>query len=141
MDTSFPGWKSVRPESDGESFTERSGARREIFERATRTRGPLERNPLLWTFFQIADVEQVRASFENEQAWAVMKMFVSQPGAALVVDVVRLWKQNLEAKNKTTNGISSMAPSSSNATPTSTPRPSTATIDDGRTRSKRKRGG
>jgi len=135
MDTTYPGWTSVRPENDAERFTDRSNERQSLFEKVKSLYESSEINPVLWAFLQIADIDQVKDATRSNYSWD-STAYLANPA----MDAIRLWKQKPEAKNGTLSGITSLKQSSSHAMPSSPLPPSAAATEEWRTRSKRKRG-
>jgi hypothetical protein len=135
MDTTYPGWTSVRPENDAERFTDRSNERQSLFEKVKSLHGSSEINPVLWAFLQIADIDEVKEATRSKHSWK-STAYLANPA----MDAIRLWKQKPEAKNGTPSGITSLKQPSSHAMSPSPLPPSAAATEESRTRSKRKRG-
>jgi hypothetical protein len=127
MDTTYPGWTSVRPENDAERFTDRSNERQSLFEKVKSLHGSSEINPVLWAFLQIADIDEVKEATRSKHSWK-STAYLANPA----MDAIRLWKQKPETKIGAPSAVTSLQQSSSHAT---SPSPAI----ESRTRSKRKR--
>lgn len=66
---SSPQWVSLTPEDDEFHFTERSDKRQEVFQEAAKTVPTTSLGPLLWAFFQVADLEQVKDLAQSSVSW------------------------------------------------------------------------
>ncbi|KAF1833501.1 hypothetical protein BDW02DRAFT_623475, partial [Decorospora gaudefroyi] len=134
-------WTNVRPEGDGERFTQRSNERRQLFEEAKNRGNHTDLSPVTWAFFQVADLKRVKQHVYNDDVW---KLVVENgPYDEIFLDVVRLWKQAPVAKTKMSTGTTSHSiTTNSNKAPSSPAPPNVATQTSTRsTRLKRKHGG
>jgi hypothetical protein len=93
MDTTYPGWTSVRLENDAERFTDRCNKRQSLFEKVKSLHRSSEINPVLWAFLQIADIDQVKEATRSNYSWKPTA-YLANPA----IDAIRLWRQQPETK-------------------------------------------
>ncbi|XP_014561619.1 hypothetical protein COCVIDRAFT_86575 [Bipolaris victoriae FI3] len=102
MDTVRQGWTNVRPEEDGQGFTERSAERRQLFQNLKSLHRQTKLPSITWAFLQIADIEVIREVVQSRLAWrcfAEDEHRLATEKKAL--DTIRLWSQKQPEKTPT----------------------------------------
>ncbi|KAJ4299170.1 hypothetical protein N0V90_004414 [Kalmusia sp. IMI 367209] len=140
-------WVDCRPEDDFESFTERSDERRQFFEDTAQQFPTTELSPLVWAFFQVGNLEQLKEIATNKVSWMSVKDIEESSIEKKAKDAVLLWKQRPSeagsmARTDTASGKRSFSAAFSNHSPSSPLRTQAATpASETRTRSGRPLGG
>ncbi len=130
-------WVSCMPEDDVEHLTERSDERRQLFEDISNRLPASQLSPLVWAFFQVGNLDQLRQLASTRISWMIV--YVETESSYLergAEDTIRLWMQSSAA---TTSGPASRISSAS--IPSQTRPPSPLSLQRSRTRSRRSLGG
>ncbi|KNG49415.1 hypothetical protein TW65_03585 [Stemphylium lycopersici] len=129
VDPALPVWHNVRPEADEENFTQRSEARRNLFEEARMNGQYTMLDPTVWAFLQVGDLDKVKIKIQRH--WEFLASdepdFSSQVTDG-ILDAVRLWRQGTEVKSGKRKA-EMLSAESSTAAP-ETPRPSRLLLHD-----------
>lgn len=102
MDTVAQGWTNVRPEEDGQRFTERSAERRQLFLKLQSLHPQPVFPSITWAFLQIADIEVIREAVQSHlfrQSLTDRDLRLARERKAL--DTILLWSQKQPRKDPT----------------------------------------